>query len=160
MAKKIELVCAVCESREVRITKMTQQFAYACNRRDVLLTADIPVEHCLSCGEMLVGRDGEIARHEAVCRYLGRLTPADIKSIRKRNSMTQDQFAKALSVGEASVKRWETGASLQNRATDQVIRSKWLGASKTDGIFTPVFRTKIKEYMIMDSERFLLRPGN
>ena len=65
--------CIVCGAAAVEIQIMTQQFAYADKNRDVLLTADVPVEHCQECGEMLLGEQGQIAQHEAVCNYLGRL---------------------------------------------------------------------------------------
>lgn len=39
-------------------------------------------------------------------------TPQDIKSIRKSTGLTQSIFAKVLNMGEATIKRYETGASL------------------------------------------------
>lgn len=150
--------CAICGEATVEKKVLTQQFAYANGSRDVLLTADIPVEFCSSCGETLVGEEGEIARHEAVCRYLGRLTPLEVKSIRRSLSMTQKEFASRLDIGVASLKRWEIGSNIQSKTHDMKIRK----FSKNDGAytkrFTPVFRTPIKEYMMSAAERFELRP--
>lgn len=158
MAEQGANSCAICGEAAVEKKVLTQQFAYANGGRDVLLTADIPVEHCLSCGETLSGEEGEIARHEAVCRYLGRLTPQEIKSIRQSGRMTQASFASRLDVGVASLKRWETGSNIQSKAHDLKIRdfaeSKITGTKK----FTPVFRMPIKDYMMAAAERFELRP--
>ncbi len=73
MAEKCNATCAICGEATVEKRTLMQQFAYASATGDVLLAADIPVEHCLSCGETLAGEDAEIARDEAVRRYLGRL---------------------------------------------------------------------------------------
>jgi putative zinc finger/helix-turn-helix YgiT family protein len=51
------------------------------------------------------------------------LTSGEIQSRRKALRMTQREFAKYLSVGEASIKRWELGA-VQDEAHDRYIRLK------------------------------------
>ena len=158
MAEKGATTCAMCGEATVEKRIMTQQFAYASGTRDVLLTADIPVEHCLSCGETLAGEDAEIVRHEAVCRYLERLTPREIRSIRKSKSLTQKDFAIELGVGLASLKRWETGANIQGKQHDLKLRGLISQPKDLSKKFTPVFRTPMKEYMLVAAERFELRP--
>ena len=151
-------VCAVCGEATIEKRIRTQQFAYTSGTHDVLLTADIPVEHCFSCGETLAGEDAEISRHEAVCRYLGRLTPREIKSIRKSKDLTQRDFANELGVGLASIKRWETGANIQGKPHDLKLRELSSLPRDRSKKFTPVFRTSMKDYMMIAAERFELRP--
>jgi YgiT-type zinc finger domain-containing protein len=158
MAIKNVSLCAICGEAAIEKRIMTQQFAYASGARDVLLTADIPVEHCSSCGETLAGENAEIVRHEAVCRYLGRLTPREIKLIRKSRDETQKDFANELDVGLASLKRWETGANIQGKIHDLKIRKFSSNREDQAKRFTPVFRTPMKDYMIIAAERFELRP--
>jgi transcriptional regulator with XRE-family HTH domain len=51
-----------------------------------------------------------------------RLTPQEIKAIRKAGGLTQAEFAKRLKVGIASIKRWELGLVIQNESADESIR--------------------------------------
>lgn len=162
MKKNENDICAVCGSGAIERTIMTQQFAYADGCRDVLLTADVPVEHCLDCGEMLLGKEGEMARHEAVCRYLGRLSPSEIKAIRDELGLSQRAFAEKIKAGLASVKRWETGVVIQNTSMDSLLRQVTNGTDRQEATkrrFTPVFRTQIKDHMIAGAALFQLRPG-
>ena len=87
------------------------------------LTVVLPVEHCESCGEFFMGADAEIAQHEAVCRYLDRLTPAEIKKLRKSLRLNQADFAVKVGVGIASIKRWEAGNLIQSTSMDKLLRS-------------------------------------
>ena len=53
---------------------------------------------------------------------MGLLTPAEIRSIRERLGLTQEQFTKLTRVGEATICRWERGRLLQNPAMDRYLR--------------------------------------
>jgi transcriptional regulator with XRE-family HTH domain len=57
-----------------------------------------------------------------VCRHLGVLTSADIRRIRERYGMTRSSFAEVTGLGEATLKRWENGVIIQNRANDRYLR--------------------------------------
>ncbi len=56
-------------------------------------------------------------------RRHGLLTSAEIVALRKKRQMSQREFAKFLGVGEASVKRWETGC-VQEKVYDERMRAK------------------------------------
>ncbi|WP_340108453.1 type II TA system antitoxin MqsA family protein [Pikeienuella sp. HZG-20] len=153
--------CVMCGAASIERRIETQQFIYADSRRDVLLTADVPVEYCRACGEVLLGEEGEIARHEAVCNYLGRLSPSEIKAIRRGLQLTQKALAAKINAGLASVKRWETGAVVQNASMDSLLRRVANNTGRQEAEkrrFTPVFRTEIKVHMISDAALFQLRP--
>src|SRR5262245_46350916 len=70
--------CKVCGEHAATLSYERQQFSYGTVEHRVMLEATVPVWHCSSCGEATVGAEGETARHEAVCHYLGRLTPREI----------------------------------------------------------------------------------
>jgi putative zinc finger/helix-turn-helix YgiT family protein len=63
----------------------------------------------------------QLAVAESCRRLTGLLTSEDIKQMRKEKNMTQEQLAERMSVGIASIKRWETG-SIQTRSMDQLLR--------------------------------------
>jgi putative zinc finger/helix-turn-helix YgiT family protein len=61
----------------------------------------------------------------------GLLTGAEIVEGRKRLDWTQEELARAMNVGIASVKRWETG-QIQTKAMDDILR-RVLSGAKTIG---------------------------
>lgn len=52
------------------------------------------------------------------------LTSEEIKGFRKALKMTQEEFAKYIRVGVASVKRWETSILVQDVGSDDLMRLK------------------------------------
>ena len=87
-----------------------------------MLHANIPVRRCTSCDLEFLDHEGERLRHEAVCRYLGLLSPAEIRSIRKRYGMSRAAFAEVTGLGAATLGRWENGAVVQNQSNDRYLR--------------------------------------
>lgn len=63
-----------------------------------------------------------ITASETVRREEGLLTPADIRSFRKRVGLTQPQLENLLGAGPKTVTRWEKGTVIQNGATDTLLR--------------------------------------
>ena len=79
-------------------------------------------EECEACGESLLSP--ELLEKLDKQRYarLGLLTPAEIRSIRENTGLTQFQIAEKLGIGEKTYTRWESGKSLQNKSSDNLIR--------------------------------------
>jgi putative zinc finger/helix-turn-helix YgiT family protein len=81
---------------------------------------------CPSCGMEAgtVQSVGALQRAiaEAYRRRRGLLTGDEIRTLRTAKCMTQEQLADTLSVGIASIKRWETGA-IQTESMDRLLRS-------------------------------------
>jgi transcriptional regulator with XRE-family HTH domain len=51
------------------------------------------------------------------------LTPAAIRENRLRLNLTQRELAEQLDIAEATLSRWETGAQIQQRAFDRLLRA-------------------------------------
>jgi DNA-binding transcriptional regulator YiaG len=113
--------CINCGSSQVRLERQRQTFPYGTGDTVVDLTAEMPVYTCLSCGHQFAGPEAEDARHEAVCRHLGVLTPREIVAIREHGGLKRAQFVELTRIGVASLKRWEAGILVQNAANDQLI---------------------------------------
>ena len=97
-------------------------FTYGSGASAAKLHVDLPVRRCASCDLEFLDHEGERLRHEAVCRHLGVLSPAEIADIRKRFGMTRAVFAELTGLGPATLNRWENGAIVQNLANDRYLR--------------------------------------
>ena len=90
-------------------------------------TVKTPAVVCPRCGFSTVDAPHLDEYYRAVADAFratqGRLTSAQLVGARKRLRMSQRAFARYLGVGEASIKRWETG-KVQDRAMDELIRLK------------------------------------
>lgn len=114
-------LCPDCDCPMGQTTKR-QSFLHGTASDEVELTAEVPIWHCPSCDFESAGGGAEELRHEAVCRHFRLLTPREIRCLREAHGLSQAQFAAATGIGLASIKRWETGALLQNVAADNLLR--------------------------------------
>lgn len=113
--------CPDCCSTELQLRTSTEGFQYGLGEQLTTLYATVPVFHCISCGFEFTDHRAETARHEAVCRHLGVLTPREIVAIREEVGLSRAEFADLGGFGIASLQRWETGALIQNAANDRLI---------------------------------------
>lgn len=162
-------ICDECGERSVRGSFREQQFIYGDGADAVELRARIILWACAHCGHAYTDGDAEDSRHEAVCRYLGVLSPKEIHEIRETQGMSQAEFAKVTGFGLASVKRWETGALIQNQAADRLLRliggdasiMARLVAMQTRALTrvdNSSFRTEFSEETRAVAKVFVLRP--
>ncbi|NVJ13320.1 type II toxin-antitoxin system MqsA family antitoxin [Myxococcus sp. AM010] len=114
--------CPACGSTRVTEDFTTQAFTYLHGKQEIELSASTPVTICAACELSFTDERGEEARHEAVCRYLGVLPPAEIVNTRQKYGLSQSEFARITRIGEASIKRWESGSLIQNGSTDTLLR--------------------------------------
>lgn len=115
------LACFECDA-EVRTEWHDHTFTHGSHESAVELTAHIPVEVCVECGAGSLGHEAEVLLHEAVCAHHGVLTPAEVRAIRKRHSLSRSAFANVSGLGAATLHRWENGLLIQNRANDRYLR--------------------------------------
>ncbi len=115
--------CIFCEALTASENIQSEHFNYKTeDGRVVELRADVPVISCSSCGEQYTDDRAADIRHEAICRFLGRLTPSELRAIRESYGHSQAQWAELTGIGLASIKRWESGALIQGQAFDRFLR--------------------------------------
>jgi putative zinc finger/helix-turn-helix YgiT family protein len=114
--------CPVCEAGDTLTLLEEESFTHGVGDSALELTARIPVHRCAVCGFEFTDDEADVARHEAVCKHLGVLTPAEIQRIRERHRLSRAEFARLTRIGEASLARWEKGFLIQNAAADNYLR--------------------------------------
>jgi putative zinc finger/helix-turn-helix YgiT family protein len=77
---------------------------------------------CSKCGEVQPDSEANETITLAFIAQAKLLTPKVIRASREGNGLTQKQLALALGVAEATVCRWETGAQIQQRSLDNLLR--------------------------------------
>jgi len=117
----IERHCPDCGKPGVMTKIETEVLPYGSGEEKVELTLEVPVRECTACGFEYYDDGAEAARHNAVCRHLGLMTPEEVKSIRTRYGLSRPEFSQLTKIGEASIGRWERGALIQSTAYDQFL---------------------------------------
>ncbi|HEY2156595.1 MAG TPA: type II TA system antitoxin MqsA family protein [Isosphaeraceae bacterium] len=84
---------------------------------------DLPVLRCGHCGEVVFGDEAEVRLSDALRDAAGLLHPAEMRGRREALGLTQKQLARRLRIAESTLSRWETGAQIQQKCTDLMLRS-------------------------------------
>jgi len=113
--------CPECGGSQVETRIIVDRFIYGLAGEAVELEATIPVNHCRECQCEFLDHVAEQAKHEAVCRHLGVLSPAEVLALRTRYALSRAAFARITRIGEATLARWERGALIQNPANDMYL---------------------------------------
>ena len=88
-------------------------------------TVEVPQLHaprCTNCGAMILDDQANDQITDALRRQLGLLAPEQIRKNRESLGLKQRDFAALLGVGESTISRWETGAQIQQRSLDRLMR--------------------------------------
>lgn len=95
-------------------------------RGEKLIVCDVEHWCCSSCDEIIYDADDlaaySKAENAAYRERLGLLSPEEIRAIRRKLDLTQKQFEELLGVSTPTVSRWETGAAVQSKMADNLIR--------------------------------------
>ncbi len=113
--------CMECESENTSTRSEIDHFEYLHGEDVAQLQADVDVHTCQDCGFQFTDSAAEDARHNAVCKYLGLMTPTDVKAVRTNYGLSRSQMASASKIGEASLARWEAGSLIQGGAYDNYL---------------------------------------
>jgi len=165
--------CDCCGVHALRSELRNEYFNYKSENGEVVkLSALVPVWSCDACGDGFTDFRAEDLRHEAVCRYLGRLTPSELRDLRENYQCSQGEWARLTGLGVASIKRWESGALIQSLSNDRYLRLLRNRQSFRDLVslsrsVTPdlaeisfgVFRTEISATASARASTFQLRPS-
>jgi DNA-binding transcriptional regulator YiaG len=117
--------CPTCNVGRLCRQTITDRFEYEADGEKVTVVANgVPVRVCdnPSGGEGLSGPEAARIWHEAICRALRLLTPAEIQGNWKKLGLSEQQFAELTGIGTATLSRWGRGRLLQNRAMDNYLR--------------------------------------
>jgi putative zinc finger/helix-turn-helix YgiT family protein len=115
--------CPSCGHQPLVAQRIRDEFEYGPDDERITVVAeDVPVLVCPACGVTLYGPEAAAVRHQAICRALGLLCPAEIKALRERLGLDQEEFARLTGIGIATLSRWELGRLLQTRALDRYLR--------------------------------------
>jgi putative zinc finger/helix-turn-helix YgiT family protein len=115
--------CPSCGHQPLEARRIRDEFEYGPDDERITIVAEaVPVLVCRACGEVLYGSEAAAVRHQAICRALGLLSPAEIKALRERLGPDQEDFARLTGIGVATLSRWERGRLLQTRALDRYLR--------------------------------------
>lgn len=118
-----ERKCSSCGKGTLEARVIRDEFEYGPEGDRITIVADrVPVLECPACKETFYGPDAAQARHQAICRTLGLLTPEQIKGVRENLGKKQAEFAELTGIGVATLSRWEQGRLIQTRALDRYLR--------------------------------------
>jgi len=88
----------------------------------VMVVPNASWQECQSCGERILPHELDRALDDESRRRQGLLTPREIREIRERTGLSQEDMARLLGIGDKTYARWESGRSFQNRSSDYLIR--------------------------------------
>lgn len=88
-----------------------------------MFVPDATWHECENCGEQMIPAVLSDRLADLAMLRQGLLLPAQIKAIREKLGLTQTHMAERLGVGEKTYTRWESGRSIQNKSSDNLIRA-------------------------------------
>jgi putative zinc finger/helix-turn-helix YgiT family protein len=116
--------CLKCRRREVY--PATIPYTAEVNHDGRLYEIPVPalaIPKCRSCGELVFTNRVDEQITDALRAHRRLLTPVQIREGRKALGLLQQELAERLGVAEATISRWETGALIQSRAMDNLLRA-------------------------------------
>jgi putative zinc finger/helix-turn-helix YgiT family protein len=116
------LGCPECGHPEITTFWADRTIPYGIAPDTVEILVRLPVRKCAKCGCQFFDEEAEDLRHDAVCRHLGVLTPAEIRALRKKLGLSRAEFSRLTRLGEATIARWERGELIQNAGNDSLLR--------------------------------------
>ncbi len=82
----------------------------------------LTLPRCSACGETLITDEADEQLNRTLCRQLGLLFPEQVLANRTARGLSQLELASKIGVAKESICRWETGALIQSRAMDTLLR--------------------------------------
>jgi len=83
---------------------------------------DLAIATCRNCGEQVFGGAEDDRIRDALRAEIGLLRPPEIQRHRAEFKLSQQELAEQLGVAKETISRWETGALMQSRAMDNLLR--------------------------------------
>lgn len=115
------VTCLQCGGTQLDMASREVEFDHGGRDKPFRVKATFPFITCRQCGFVSVDGVDEDLQHEAACRHLGVMTPAEIRALRDKIGLTQKDLAELTGFGVASISRWEGGVLIQNEACDRLL---------------------------------------
>lgn len=80
------------------------------------------VNKCAACGEIVFGNVADDEISQALREHLELLSPQEIREQLQRLGLTQKDFSERIHIAAETVSRWLSGAYIQSRAYDKLMR--------------------------------------
>jgi DNA-binding transcriptional regulator YiaG len=116
--------CMYCRERAVSPTTLPSYIAALEHdgRKYPVVVEDFRVLQCQRCGAIILEDSANERLDEALRTAAGILKPAEIRQHREALGLTRQQLADLLRISMFTLTRWETGAQIQQRAMDTLLR--------------------------------------
>ena len=121
--KPYPLKCRTC--REVAVAPAVVPYAAEVEHDGRAYPVALPaldVLRCGRCGATVLDDAANEKVSDAFRSVAGLLAPAQIRRRREALGLTQKQLSAFLDISESTLSRWETGAQVQQRAMDRLLR--------------------------------------
>ncbi len=82
----------------------------------------MPEWHCAACDVSTLHDDSDEILQDALRKHIRLLRPAELRTARESLGLKQKELADLTGCASESLSRWETGAVLQSRAYDRLLR--------------------------------------
>lgn len=116
-------VCPMCMKHTLESVVTSYEHEY---KGHTLVIEDFVMRTCSSCGAEIEYPEDNLDAERRILDLKrdvdGLLRPSEIRRIRKSFGLTQKDFAEILGVGAKSFARYETGAVVQGRSMDTMLR--------------------------------------
>lgn len=116
--------CGACRERAVgpaTLDSYTAELDH--DGRTYLVTVrQFPVARCERCGAIVLDEAGNRRLSEALRATVGLLQPHEVRAGREGLGLTQRELAGYLQIADATLSRWESGAQIQQRSMDRLLR--------------------------------------
>lgn len=107
--------------------------------------ADLKIDQCTHCGEQYFNSETDEQISAGLRLQVGLLQPQEIREQLARLDLTQKDFAEHLRVAQESVSRWMTGAAIQSRSLDTLMRLYFQFENVREALATPGLLTATTE---------------
>jgi putative zinc finger/helix-turn-helix YgiT family protein len=87
------------------------------------ITIQVPITRDPETGEELLTPEAHEKIEQTQARYMGLLSPDELRALRNRLRLTQSELGDLLQVGEKSYSRWETGRVRPSRSINVLLRA-------------------------------------
>jgi putative zinc finger/helix-turn-helix YgiT family protein len=123
MSRPFPWICRVCGEKAVH--QVSEDYSTVLEhdgRRYPTELTDASLYKCQACGATLLLDETRERLAKALHEAAGLLLPEQIRAHRNELGLMQTELAGYLNVSESTVSRWETGAQIQQRAMDTLLR--------------------------------------